>query len=332
MKRFLALTVLILAATATWYWWQSPEAEASGGLELHGNIDIRQISLAFDGSGRVLGVRVEEGDRVTAGQVVALIDTRALEIQAAEAEARVEALRQALVALRAGSRPEEIDEARARLAAAEAGARRADLDLTRATRLLETTSSAISQQSVDLARSEADTARASVDQMRAALRLAEAGARAEDIAGAEADLRAAEAGLALLRHRIDQGELRAPADAVVRARLREPGDMADPGSPVLTLALTTPKWARVYVSEPDLGRIRAGMRAEIFTDSAPGQPVEGTVGHISSVAEFTPKSVQTEELRTSLVYEARIVVEDPADVLRLGQPVTARVSVEAPPS
>lgn len=330
MKRALALAILIAAASAGWYWWQSRDAVASGELELHGNVDIRQIALAFDGDGRVLEVRVEEGDRVTAGQIVARMDTRTLEIQAAEAEALVEAQRQALLALRGGSRPEEIDEARARLAAAEAGARRADLDLTRATRLLETTSSAISQQSVDLARSEAETARANVDQMRAALRLAEAGARAEDIAAAAAQLSAAEASLALLRHRIGQGELRAPADAVVRARLREPGDMAGPGSPVLALALTSPKWARVYVSEPDLGRIRPGMRAEVFTDSAPGQPVEGTVGYVSSVAEFTPKSVQTEELRTSLVYEARIIVEDPADALRLGQPVTARLPVEAP--
>lgn len=332
MKRFLALAILILAAASGWYWWQSREEASSGELELLGNVDIRQISLAFDGTGRVLDLRVEEGDRVTAGQVLGRVDTRTLELQAAEAEARAEAQRQALRALREGSRPEEIDAARAQLAAAEAGARRADLDLTRATRLLETTSSAISQQSVDLARSEADTARASVDQMRAALRLAEAGPRAEDIAGAAAELEAAEAALALLRHQIAEGELRAPTDAVVRSRLLEPGDMASPGSPALALALTSPKWARVYVNEPDLGRVRTGMRAQVFTDSAPEQPVEGTVGYISSVAEFTPKSVQTEELRTSLVYEVRVMVEDAADALRLGQPVTVRLPVEAPPS
>src|SRR5690606_4102629 len=87
-----------------------------------------------------------------------------------------------------------------------------------------------------------------------------------------------------------------------------------------------PKWVRVYVSEPDLGKIRPGMEARVFTDSHPEQPISGKVGYISSVAEFTPKSVQTEELRTSLVYEVRIIVADADNVLRLGQPVSVRLS------
>jgi hypothetical protein len=77
---------------------------------------------------------------------------------------------------------------------------------------------------------------------------------------------------------------------------------------------------RVYVSEPDLGKVKPGMAARIFTDSQPDRPLAGKVGYISSVAEFTPKSVQTEELRTSLVYEVRVLVEDGGNVLRLGSP------------
>lgn len=151
--------------------------------------------------------------------------------------------------------------------------------------------------------------------------------RAEDIAAAEAQLKASEAQLAQLRHQIDLGRLRAPTDAVVRSRLREPGDMVTSQVPVFTLALTKPKWVRVYVGEPDLGKIKPGMAAQVFTDSHPDRPIAGKVGYISSVAEFTPKSVQTEELRTSLVYEVRVVVEDPGNVLRLGQPATVRLTV-----
>jgi HlyD family secretion protein len=103
--------------------------------------------------------------------------------------------------------------------------------------------------------------------------------------------------------------------------------MATPQQAVFALALTRPKWVRVYVGEPDLGKIRPGMEAEVFTDSHPRQPVRGTVGYISSVAEFTPKSVQTEELRTRLVYEVRVVVEDDADILRLGQPATVHFPI-----
>ena len=150
---------------------------------------------------------------------------------------------------------------------------------------------------------------------------------AADIAAAEAQLKASEAQLAQLRHQIDLGRLRAPTDAVVRSRLREPGDMVTSQVPVFTLALTKPKWVRVYVGEPDLGKIKPGMAAQVFTDSHPDRPIAGKVGYISSVAEFTPKSVQTEELRTSLVYEVRVVVEDPGNVLRLGQPATVRLTV-----
>ena len=113
---------------------------------------------------------------------------------------------------------------------------------------------------------------------------------------------------------------------MVRSRLLEPGDMATPQKPVLALALTQPKWVRVYVGEPDLGRVKPGMPARVTTDGSPGQSIAGKIGYISSVAEFTPKSVQTEELRTSLLYELRVLVDDPQDVLRLGQPATVHLT------
>jgi HlyD family secretion protein len=142
------------------------------------------------------------------------------------------------------------------------------------------------------------------------------------VAAAQAQLKASLAQLALLQHQIDLGELKAPADAVVRSRLLEPGDMATPQRPVFALALSGPKWVRVYVSERNLSRVRPGMAVRVTTDGQPDQPLQGQVGFISPVAEFTPKSVQTEELRTSLVYEVRVRIDDPADVLRMGQPAT----------
>jgi HlyD family secretion protein len=104
--------------------------------------------------------------------------------------------------------------------------------------------------------------------------------------------------------------------------------MASPQRPVFTLAITDPKWVRAYVTEADLGRVRPGMAATLHTDSHPNQPLAGRVGYISSVAEFTPKTVQTEELRSSLVYEIRVLADDPEDRLRLGMPVTVRISLD----
>jgi HlyD family secretion protein len=138
-------------------------------------------------------------------------------------------------------------------------------------------------------------------------------------------LNALEAGLLLLNIRLSDMTLKAPATGIVRSRIMEPGEMAGPAQPVLTLSLIDPKWARVYVTEPDLGRISSGMPAKVYSDSFPGEPIEGWIGFISPTAEFTPKTVQTEELRTKLVYEVRVFVKDPGDKLRLGMPVTVMV-------
>ena len=114
----------------------------------------------------------------------------------------------------------------------------------------------------------------------------------------------------------------------MRTRILEPGDMASPQKPVFTLAITDPKWVRAYVSEPDLGKVHPGMAASVAVDSFPNRRFDGWVGFISSVAEFTPKSVQTEELRTSLVYEVRVFVKDPSDELRLGMPATVYLNTD----
>lgn len=326
MKKLIPVLVLLAAILGGWYWWSHRSADQGDGLTLFGNVDIRQVALAFDGSGRISELRVEEGDQVQKGQVVGLLDTQTLQLQAKAQEAVVEAQRQSLLKLQNGSRPEEIAQARAQLDSAQATKLLADQELARVSQLRSSRSGAASQQSLEQAQAQAQAAAAGVSQAEATLELVQAGARAEDIAGAEAQLRSAEAQLALLRHQIAQGELIAPDDAVVRSRLREPGDMISASTPVFALALTQPKWVRVYVAEPDLGLIGPGMTAQVTTDSQPDQPVGGEVGYISSVAEFTPKSVQTPELRTSLVYEVHVILDDQGDVLRLGQPVTVHLA------
>jgi HlyD family secretion protein len=331
MKKLL-VTVLILAAasSAAWLAWRHwHHAGDASELVLHGNTDLREVALAFDGNGRIAEVRAEEGDRVKAGQVIAVLDTQTLELQARQATAEVDMRREALLRLHNGSRPEEIERARSQLSSVEADAQRAADDLARVEKLRA--SGAVSDQAAEQAKSAAQMSNAKEADLRAALRLTMRGPRSEDVAEAAAQLEASQAQLALLRHQIDQGQLRAPVDAVVRSRLLEPGDMATPQRAVLALALTRPKWVRVYVSETDLGKLKPDMPARVVTDSHPDQPIAGKVGFISSVAEFTPKSVQTEELRTSLVYEVRIVVDDGADALRLGQPVTVRIPLSATP-
>ena len=236
-----------------------------GALTLYGNVDIRQIALAFEGSGRVLEMAVDEGARVQAGQTLAVLDTQTLALQAAQARAQIEAQRQSLRKLESGTRPQEVAQAQSRVAAARADAARARQDLARLRQLAG--GGAASRQALEHAQTAAQVAEAKVRETQEALRLAQIGPREEDIATARAQLKAAEAALALLEHQIEQGALRAPVSAVVRACLLEPGDMASPQRPAYTLALTQPKWVRVYVAEPDLGRVAPGIPAAVTTAS-----------------------------------------------------------------
>jgi HlyD family secretion protein len=323
-----AVAGLAIAAALLMAWYFTREQKDSDTLVLYGNVDIRQVSLAFNGSERVADMRVQEGDRVKAGQVLATLDTRTLTLQIEQAEARIDVQEQALLRLKNGTRPEEVAQARAQVIAAQADADFASQQFARLQNIEQTSGQAVSQQDLDNARSRARAALAQLENQKKALQLAVIGPRQEDIAQAEAELQVSQSDLALLRHQLSLYELTAPIDAIVRSRLLEPGDMASPQRAVYALAITDPKWVRAYVSEVDLGRIKPGMSASVTTDSHPAEPVRGRVGFISSMAEFTPKTVQTEELRTSLVYEVRIFVEDASNRLRLGMPATVRIALQ----
>jgi HlyD family secretion protein len=295
---------------------------------LYGNVDLRQVQLAFNNSERIVAVLVQEGDRVRRGQVVARLDTSRLEPQVAQAEAQTAAQRHLVERFHNGSRPEEIAQARANLEMAQADAANARRQFERLKRLAGT--GAASQEDFENARAALDVAQGKVAVNQKALDLAVVGPRQEDVAHAEAQLRANEAQLAFLKQQLADAQLVAPSDAVVRTRLLEPGEMSSPQRPVLALAIIDPRWVRAYVSEPDLGKVRPGMPAAVAVDSFPGRRFDGWVGFISPVAEFTPKAVQTEELRTSLVYEVRVFVKDPADELRLGMPATVYLPLDTP--
>ena len=330
MKRTVIVgVVLLLAVAAAGYaWWRRHEESASDELKLYGNVDLRQIDLAFNNSQRIREILVQEGDRVVKGQRLASLDTGRLEPQVAQAEAQVEAQRQAVQRLHNGSRPEEIAQARANVASAEADAANARRQFERLETLAaQSKGGAVSQQDLDNARAALSVANARLEVNEKALELAVVGPRKEDVAEAESRLRANEAQLDLLRQELSDAQLIAPTAATVRSRIMEPGEMASPQRPALMLAVTDPKWIRAHVSETDLGHIKPGMRATVGVDSFPDRRFNGWIGFISPVAEFTPKAVQTEELRTSLVYEVRVFVNDPQDELRLGMPATIYLSL-----
>ena len=321
----LVLAGLIGIGGALW-WWVAAHHQTRKEITLYGNIDLRQVDLPFNGNERIADVLVQEGDHVTRGQVLARLDTSRLAPQVAKAEADVATQQQVVNRLHNGNRPEEIAQARANVDAARADAVNARAQYERLHALSYNSSGrALSRQDLDLAKDADDAAEAKLIVNQKALELELAGPRKEDIAQAEAQLRAEEAQLALLCQQWKDVQLLAPLDAVVRSRIVEPGEMASPQKAAFTLAITDPKWVRAYVSETDLGALHEGLKATITADAFPARSFPGWVGFISPVAEFTPKSVETTELRSSLVYQVRVFVQDPANELRLGMPTTVHL-------
>lgn len=321
------LGVIGVAAGAAW-WWQAAKNETVNetAVVLYGNVDIREVDLAFNNSEHLDQLLVQEGDRVSKGQLLATLHQERLRAQVAVAKARVTAQKAVVARLDAGTRPEEVRQAKAGVAAARARLKDAELTFARAQKLAA--KEAASQQVLDDAQARLDTARADLDVARETLALAEAGPRVEDIDEAKAALKAEQAQLALAQEVLKDTELYAPSDGIIRERILEPGDMATPQTPVFTLALTNPVWVRAYVPEAELGRLSLGMPAGVSTDSYPGKTYRGWIGFISPTAEFTPKNVETPDLRTRLVYQARVYVCNPQNELRLGMPATVTVSLE----
>jgi len=326
----IVVAVIALAVAGGLTWWLVRPHRAPTELTLYGNVDLRQVELAFNGSERVAAVLVSEGDRVTRGEVLARLDTARLAPETAQVAAQADAQQQVVDKLRNGSRPEEIDQAKANVAAAVADAADTRAKYDRLQALAQSSAGrALSRQDLDDAKSAAEAAAARLAVNQQALRLQLIGPRKEDIAQAQAQLQGYRAQLAVLQSQLADAALVAPMNGTVRSRLIEPGEMASPQKPAFSLAITDPKWVRAYVTEAELGQVHPGMRATLTADGFPGRSFPGWVGFISPVAEFTPKTVQTTDLRTSLVYEIRVFVTDPDDNLRLGMPTTVHLPLAA---
>ncbi len=317
----MAITAVIVIV----FFWFARNGNGVADLVAYGNIDLRQVELPFNASERVAEVLVDEGAHLTRGQVLARLDTSRLEPQMAQAKAQMHAQEQVFERLSRGNRPEEVAQARANVRLAQAENEQAQSQYKRIGSLFaHPQGSVVSAQDRDQAKADAAAAQARLDVAQKSLDLMMAGARKEDIAEAEAQLQASQANFALLSQQLKDAELMAPVDAVVRTRLIEAGELASPQKPAFSLAIVDPKWVRAYIRGDLLGLVRPDMKAAVTVDSFPERRFEGWVGFISPTAEFTPKAVQTEELRSSLVYEVRVFVKDPQDHLRLGMPATVR--------
>lgn len=320
--------VLAAAVAAGGYWWWTTRTTQSGPLVLQGNVEVRQVNLGFKVAGRLKDLLVDEGDHVKQGQKLASLDKVYFEDSLGQLRAQRDQAAATLAKMETGNRPEEIAQAEAAVAEREAFAANARTAIERATQLLKT--NAGTQKAYDDALAATRQADAQVQSARQALRLMKAGFRKEDIALARAQVAERNATIGIAERQLGDADLYAPNDGIVLSRAREAGAIVNAGETVFVVSLTTPVWVRTYVSEPDLGRVKPGMTVDLRTDGPNGKSLAGRIGFISSTAEFTPKTVETRELRTALVYRVRIVADDPDGVLRQGMPLTATIVGDQP--
>jgi HlyD family secretion protein len=319
----LAIVVVVLAAGGWYYWRERSASDPLAGFALSGNVDVHQVELAFRVTGKIAEMKVQEGDRAEAGALLAQLDRVPFENDVAAASADVDQARAQFDKTRRGYRVEETAQARATV-------RQRDADLVNARVTLERLQNLVVQgvvthQQIDDAQARVRQSDAQLAGAKEQLNLMIHGSRVEDIESQQAALASAEARLAKAKTALEDTSLLAPSRGIVSVRAREAGAIVQAGQTAYTLVLNEPVWIRAYVAQPRLGRIKPGMPVKIEVDSMPGKQYDGRVGFIAPDAEFTPKTVQTEQVRDDLVYRIRVIANDPDNVFRQGMPVTVQI-------
>ena len=305
LKRIIVILVVLACAAGGIWWLYDGKRQPSDLLTLYGNVDIRQVDVGFRVGGRVTELFKEEGDAVKTGERLARLDAKPYEEVFDQAAAQLS---------------EDIEQARATLSGAQAVYANAASNLRRVERLRQ--QNAVSQQSLDEARASYGDALSRRNAAREQLQLMESGYRSEDVERQKAAVEAARAELARATTNLQDTELFAPQDGVVLTRVHEIGAVVQGGQTVYTVTLNNPVWIRAYVTQPNLGNIRPGQEVLLSIDATPDKTYRGRIGFISPTAEFTPKTVETKEVRNDLVFRFRVIADDPDNVMRQGMPVT----------
>lgn len=325
-KQLVPLFLVAVVAVAIVWFLLHRSSGGKAGLLSSGTVEATDAALGFQLPGRIARVTVHEGDRVHAGDTLAVLDRTELDARRAQAHAALGAARAQLDQMLNGARPEEIAQARSADSAADARWHDADRDRDRTATLRA--GGAVSQEALDKAQLALDVARSAAQQARQHLELMLAGTRRETIVAQRSAVAQAQAAVSQADAVLDQAVIMAPFDGAVTIRNREPGETVTAGSPVVTIANLGDRWVRIYLSELNLGQIHLGDTATITTDAPGNRQYRGAISFIATEAEFTPRNVQTAEERVKLVYAVKIrVVADSANDLKPGMPADVTLTL-----
>ncbi|MBI4517877.1 MAG: efflux RND transporter periplasmic adaptor subunit [Deltaproteobacteria bacterium] len=324
------LVVLLLAAGAGLWRWYAVNELNHAAIRGSGIIEVTQVDVAFEVPGRMLERVVDEGVMLDKGEPVARLDEREYRLLVDRAGAARAAADARYRLLLKGARAQDVDQALAALESAGSTLKLQQREHERVAKLHA--GGVVSQAEYDRIALALANAQAAHDRARAQLELLREGFRTEEIEEGRARLQVAEKEIELAELNLARCQLYAPAAGRVLSKSREPGEMVQPGTPIVTLGDLSRPWVNVYVGERDLGKVWLGMPAQVSVDSFPGQPFAGKVTFISERAEFTPKNIQTPDERVKLVYRVKVEVEAREQALKPGMPADAVLPLAPPPN
>ncbi len=307
-RRRVILIVLVVLAAAGAVAWGIASKRREKPLRLSGAIEARDVEVGSLTGGRVARILVEEGSRVAAGQPIVQFETDLIDLQIDQQRARIAQAEANLTKALRGPRVEEIARARAL-------AENAEQERLRQKELLE--KGVTPQQQYDAAATQAKTSREALLEL-------ERGNRPEDIAAAKATLEAEKRQLGYLERQRAESVVAAPAAGVIESMDLRPGDLVGANQPVAKMLEPSQIWVRVYVPEPQLGRVHLGQKAALTVDSFPKREFPGRVVEIRTQAEYTPRNVQTLDQRMDLVFGIKVAI-DPTPDLKPGMAATVRL-------
>jgi HlyD family secretion protein len=325
-KKGLVLAAIVLVAAAVTILVNSfGKTREDGTLLLSGNVEVTEAGIAFKIPGRVIERTVDEGYRVKKGDILAKLDDEELSGLVKQQRAALEEALTRLAELKAGSRPQEVEQAKSGVALQEADLARTRKDFERAEVLYR--NGAVSAASFDASKSAYETRLAQLKTASEQLSLVREGPRKETITAAQHRVEQAMAALRVAEAKLADSVIVAPTDGIVLRKNVEIGETVAQGTPVVTLGDLAHPWIKVYVREEKLGLVKLGQKAKVTTDTYRGKVYEGTVTYISSEAEFTPKTVQTQEERVKLVFAIKVSVTNEKDELKPSMPADVRIMV-----
>ena len=330
MKRLIPVVILLAAAIAAGVYFYprfAGKPAPANQLTLSGNIEAHESLVSFKVQGRIVELPVEEGQQVERGALLARLEDADYKQRVRVDEAGVRVRESNLALTLAGTREQEVKAAQQAMIDAQADLEQKKLDSARAQSLFA--KDEVTAQERDLTATAVKRSEAVFKEAQQRYNEAVEGNRKEEIAIARANLNQASANLGLSQVNLDYTILRAPSTGVITVRQAELGEVVAPGSPVVTLADLDHIWLRAYIAETDLGSIHWGQEATVTTDTYPGKQYHGRISFISSNAEFTPKSVQTNKERVTLVYRIKIDIDNPNHELKPGMPADTRIVLAA---